>query len=150
MNRSIIFILLLVSCASGRRIEPCKFVIDIWDHDYSMAYTRHYQLSMDSLLVGETGGIEGDDSTILLKREVSQSDTELLCANLQTFPFESIGEKYDNPLIDDGDIKRIRLTYNNRTKTIDVKNVYQKDVAQIIDLVNRILRDKFLIDYVER
>lgn len=61
--------------------------------------------------------------------------------------FLSLKNEYKNPLVSDGDRKKIMIQYNGKVKNIVLSNFYQKDVAQLFDLINCIVLKRLKIKY---
>jgi len=56
--------------------------------------------------------------------------------------------EYTDPLVSDGDQKRIIIQLNEKKKTIDVENVYNKLIASLIEKVNFLLKEGLKIRYI--
>lgn len=134
---SIIFV--LSTCIHSPSSKKHKFSIDIWDYNYSMSYTMHYKIDDDSLRVIAIDNIQGGRSRNLINRKMAENEKQSIAEFLSNFPFESLDSLYINPLVNDGDQKKIIILFENKRKVIDVENVYQKDIDSLIVTVNKLL-----------
>jgi len=145
-----IFILLLLvnnyynNCG---QVNP-KFSITIWDTNSSLGYTIVYHINDDSLKVNRNSGFEDDKNRILLQRKLTENESKTFSKFLSSFPIDSLKSKYnaDNTKITvmDGDQKSVQLQFNNKIKTIDIYNYYQKDLDGLFQVINKYIPDKGL------
>jgi hypothetical protein len=149
--KSILFGLLFSMSFHGSMLEhkaAPKCSIKIWDYNYSMSYTMFYDITDDSLIIKKLNGVKGEKDTVLVKRLLTGDERRLFS---DCFPFlniDSLKNEYNNPLVEDGDRKRIVIQLDNKaSKTIDVANYYQRDLAILFNRVNRIVPPELKITY---
>jgi hypothetical protein len=99
----------------------------------------HYKIDDDSLRVIAIDNIQGGRSRNLINRKMAENEKQSIAEFLSNFPFESLDSLYINPLVNDGDQKKIIILFENKRKVIDVENVYQKDIDSLIVTVNKLL-----------
>jgi hypothetical protein len=146
--KSIFALIFIVStCAQSQSCKTPIYSLNIWDYDYSMAYTIHYKINNDSLTVTTISGIVGESDKMIISRKINQKEEKILCDFLSSFPIDSLATEYKDPLVSDGDQKRIEIIFNNKKKTIDVENFYQKDIDHLLNTVNQILGKDIQIKY---
>lgn len=124
-----------------------KFSIDIWDYNYSMSYTMHYKIDVDSLSVIAIDNLQGGRSRNLIMRKMAESEKKSIAEFLSNFPFERLDSLYINPLVNDGDQKKIIILFEDKRKVIEIENVYQKDIDSLIVNVNKLLNYDARIKY---
>jgi hypothetical protein len=127
--------------------RPVKYSVTIWDYNYSMSYTLFYHVSNDSLVVKRITGISNEKDSVIVKEKLSQKHCILFSKFLNTFKIDRLKSKYINPLVEDGDRKRVTIQIGPKIKTIEIANVYQKDIASLFDLTNQILPTDLKIIY---
>jgi hypothetical protein len=115
-----------------------------------MAYTTHYKINGDSLVITGISSIENERSNVLLSRKLQNKEREKLFDFLSTFSFNSLLSEYKNELIQDGDRKKIVILFNEKMKTIEIKNYYQDDLASLFKALNVIIGNEFKIEYENR
>lgn len=143
-------VLIVSTCAQVKNKRGHQFSLSIWDYNYSMAYTTLYKVNDDSVIVSNISGLEKEGNKILLSRKINEAEKEKLYNFLSTFPLDTISAEYKNPLIDDGDQKRVEIIFANKKKTIDLENVYQEDMERLFTIVNEVLEKKMQIKYREQ
>ncbi len=83
-----------------------KYSIKLWDYNYSMAYTTFYKIDADSVTVKYISGIKNMSDSILMKRSLSEQECKMVWNFLSSHHIDQLRNKYNNPLVDDGDRKR--------------------------------------------
>lgn len=139
---------LITLCMSLRKNE-CKgrYSIKIWDYDYSMTYTTFYKIDADSVTVKYISGVQDEKDSILMQKSVSRSECKMVLNFLLSHNIARLKNKYGNPMVDDGDRKRIVFNVNGKSKTVDIANFYQKDMNELFDIINRIVSKDLKIKY---
>jgi len=124
-----------------------KYSIKIWDYDYSMAYTTFYKIDADSVTVQGISGINNEHDSILMQRSLSEQECKMVWGFLSSHNITGLKNKYSNPLVDDGDRKRVILDVKDKSKTIEIENFYQKDMGELFDVINKIVNKDLQIKY---
>ncbi|MEO9022811.1 MAG: hypothetical protein ABI237_18180 [Ginsengibacter sp.] len=128
-----------------------KFSIEIWDFNYSLAFTCLYTLSNDSLTITRISGIKNEKDSFLFRYSLKKDEQKKISKYLSSQNFDSLKNNYETPLIDDGDRKRIKIRIGDSAlKTIDISNYYQKNLGELFDYINQIIPIpiQFKIKYV--
>ena len=148
--KSIFAIAFIIStCAQVRNNKQEKFSVSIWDYNNSMAYTTFYKINNDSIIVSSIGGLENETNKVLLSRTIKDGEKSRLYNFLSTFPLDTIATEYKNPLVQDGDQKRVEIVFTNKKKTIDIENVYQRDMDRLFTVINDMLEKNLKIRYAK-
>lgn len=124
-----------------------NYSISIWNYDYSMAHTMYYHIDNRSLVVKSISGIENEKDSIFLKRKISKEEEKILTDFLSSFKINNLKNSYVNPLVDDGDRKKINLTINSESKQVEVANMYDEQLAQLFIVINQIVDEHLRIQY---
>jgi hypothetical protein len=127
-----------------------NFTIDIFDYNYSMAYTLHYHITNDSVSVIKLNGLNAEHSVCLLQKKLDPVNRSQLLNLLSSSSFKSLKNEYKNPLVNDGDQKTVVIQLNGQKKIIEIENIYNEEIARLIYKVNRVLKDEFKIKYVKK
>lgn len=130
--------------------NPKKYSIKIIDQDYSMAYTTQYHIFNDSLVIVNIGGIESEQDSCIVNKKINESQTEKVYSFLCSLNIMKLKNKYENPFVEDGDRKMVTICFNNIIKTVEINNFYQKDIANLFDVINQIIGTEFKIVYRSR
>jgi hypothetical protein len=136
----------MVYCGPPEKKET-KFDIDIWNYNSSLSFTVQYHFDNEKMFVKRIGGLVHEDSDTLKTRQLTISEKELISCFLDSFPIESIKNKYEKPFFEDGDQKKIDLTINDKSKTIFISNVYQQNIAELFITLNQFLDNDLKIRY---
>lgn len=148
--KNLLILTLLLSFKSKSQVSNCNqkiYSIEIFDENYSMAYTTRYRIFNDSLVIKNESGVEGDKDSCLVVKKIADTQREKILRFLNSFDFIKLKNKYENPNINDGDRKTVRICFKSKLKTININNVYQKDMANLFDLLNQIIDPEFRIRY---
>lgn len=132
---------------------PCKkniFMVDIFDSNYSMSYTLHYHITKDSLTIIKLNGLQNANTIHLMKKKLSIVERDRILKVIKSPSFKSLKHQYKNSLIEDGDRKRIVIQLDNQKKTIEIANVYNKEIASLINSINTVLDEKYKIRYLKK
>jgi hypothetical protein len=124
-----------------------KYSIAVWNYNYSMAYTMYYHIDNDSLVVKRLSGIKEEKDSVLIERKINKDEQKVFIDFLSSQKIFTLKNKYSNPLVDDGDRKKIVVRFGSRTKTLEVTNFYQKDIGRLIDIINQTVNKDLYIDY---
>ena len=143
------FIFILGTCVQRTNTQGQKFSIDIWDYNYSMAYTVHYKINEDSVIAISLSGIQNENDKFILNRGITQIEKKKLYDFLSYFPIESLASEYKNQLVSDGDIKKIEIVFKGKRKSIDVENFYQKDIDRLFNEINQVFEKDVIIKYMK-
>ncbi len=127
----------------------CKFSLHIWNYNNSSAYTTYYKIDSDSINVTIENGIQGESDKIILRRRMKDTEKKSLYNFLLSFPIDRLDTIYKNPLVEDGDQKRIEISICGKRKTIDIENFYQKDLARLFNNINEFFEKDIQINYVK-
>lgn len=144
-NLQIIGFIILTSILGSCKSEPIKpFELSVADYNYSLAYSVLYKLTDKKLTITFRGELE-NEKDIILYTSTDLPKKEM--RKLSKINLDSLGVFYSNPCISDGDIKVYRFTKNGKTKQIQIQNYYQKDLSPSIELINKIVPEKFKMYY---
>lgn len=149
MKNLLVFILFL-SCRADAQTDHCnhkKYFILIQDFDYSMANTTRYCIVDDSLTITSSGGLVGEHDSCLVAKKITEDQSEKIQSFLGSLDLESLKDKYEKPYVNDGDQKMVSICFRNKMKNVEINNVYQKDMANLYEVVNQIIDEKFRIRY---
>jgi len=147
--KSILLVNLFLITMSSSFIGNCKeqYSIEVWDYDYSMAYTTFYKIDADSVTVEYIGGIKNERDSVLMKRQLREDECKVVWNFISSHNIDHFKDKYSNPLVDDGDRKRVILNIKGKSKTIEIANFYQKDMGELFDVINKIVNKDLQIKY---
>lgn len=134
-----IILLMINSLASSHGDSANKYSISLWDYNYSMAYTMYYHIDNKSLIIKNISGINNEKDTILVERKLNENERNLFFAFFDSFDIDTLKNEYTNPLVEDGNRKKITIQLNQKTKTIGIANSYQKDLDSLVNLMNRLI-----------
>jgi hypothetical protein len=135
------------ACAQSSSSVQSKFDITIWDYNYSMAYTIKYKITTDSLIINNIGGVQNESVRVILQRALTQSEVQKMQDFLSSFPIDNLRNEYRNPLVQDGDRKKVEIKFNKKEKIIELENVYQEDMDRLFNKVNQMLENDMKIRY---
>ena len=142
---TILTILTLVSCvqkSKNTKIRP--FEIVVYNSDYSMAYSHKYVLTEKDLKIIFKSEIEGEKDSTVFKTDL-QSNENL--NKLSEINIDSLKEYYSNPCIADGSQIFVKLSKDNKIKTVQLSNYYLADIGLTIELINDLTPEKYRIRY---
>ena len=156
INNSLFLIitLLLLSCADSKAkgqsnanaesfiIKP--FEIDVFDSDYSMAYTIQTVITNSELKIVFYSGVVGEKDSVLFFFFFQPSGTLQQISNIN---LDSLKEYYSNTCISDGSQITVISKKNGREKSIRLCNYYHEDIGKAILLINSLVADKYQIWY---
>ena len=138
---SYIFLFLFFSCTETK-IDP--FYLSIRDFNYSLAYSVIYELNENELVLKSIGELEGEVPLILYTTKDLPKKNLLTISQID---LDSLNVYYANPCIDDGDIKDLRLKKDGKQKDIRLSNYYHPIMGEAVELINKMVPEKFQIDY---
>jgi hypothetical protein len=136
--------------AQTNQSNPTRYSIEIFDQDYSMAYTIQYRVFDDSLTITGISGIVGEKDSCLMQKKIDKSQSEAIYHFLSSLNLKKLKSKYENPLIDDGDRKIVTICFKSINKTVEINNFYQEDMANLFKVVNQVIGPKLKIEYRNR
>lgn len=105
-NAVLILVFITNYCSQNNPDLKTKLSVDIWDYNYSMAYTILYHIDNDSLVVQNIGNLENENVKYLIKRKLTDQEKNEINTFLGSFPIDRLKTAYKNPLVEDGDRKR--------------------------------------------
>lgn len=143
----ILFLGCEVAAAQSNQCNQKKYSIEIFDYNFSMAYTTGYNIVDDSLIIIGLNGIEGRKDTCLVAKKISEDQSQKVYNFLCSLDIMKLKDKYENPLIDDGDQKMVKICFKNKIKTVEINNIYQKDMANLFDVINQFIGEEYKIRY---
>lgn len=148
MKKIILIPLFLISAyCYAIHLKNIRYSIKLWNYNYSMAYTMYYHIDNDSLTVKRISGIKEEKDSVLIERKINKQEQQVFIYFLSSKNIFALKNKYSNPLVDDGDRKKIVVQFGSRTKTLEVNNFYQKDIGKLVDIINQIVSKDVYIDY---
>ncbi len=147
MKNAFILILIMHSCSQSTTDTNRPFSINIWNYDYSLAYTIHYKINNDSLIINSISGVQNESGRTLLSKRLSINERSNMCRFLSSFPLNSLKNNYKDSLVEDGDQKKVEIAFNSKIKTIELSNFYQKDIGSLFNVVNHLLEKDMQIEY---
>ena len=144
MNKTICFLTfsLLLSCNISKPLS--HFRLEIYNYDYAMAYSKKYTLTEKDLNIVFRGEVEGEKDSTLFSTEVKPTEALRTLSNID---FGALKDEYKNNCVDDGYQISVVFSKEDKTKTIHISNYHQEDIAFAIELINKIVPDKYRIYY---
>lgn len=79
-----------------------QFTINIWDADYSAAYTRLYTITNDSLVVKGIGGLVNEGAKLLQRNRLTPNQQQIIYSFFNAVNIDTFKGEYSNPLVADG------------------------------------------------
>jgi hypothetical protein len=143
-------LIVLLSYGATAQTNPKRYSIEIFDQEYSMAYTIQYHVFDDSLTITGISGIVGEKDSCLMQKKIDKSQSEAIYNFLSSLNLKKLKSKYENPLIDDGDRKIVTICFKSINKTVEINNFYQEDMANLFKVVNQVIGPKLKIEYRDR
>ncbi|WP_431209670.1 hypothetical protein ACQ86N_26445 [Puia sp. P3] len=113
----------------------------VWGYEYPMAYTTFYKIDANSVTVKYISGIENEKDSVLMQRLLKESECKMVLNFLSSHNVERFKVKYSNPMVDDGDRKRVVFTVKGKSKTVEIANFYQKDMGELFSVLNNEISD---------
>ena len=144
MTKIIFYLTILLVLACDNKKPLNQFSLVLYDYDYAMAYSKKYVLTDKDLNIVFRGELEGEKDSILFSTQLKPT------ADLRTLSqidFGMLRDNYKNDCVDDGYQISIVFTGENQVKTIHLSNYHQEDVAFAIELINKIVPEKYQIYY---
>jgi hypothetical protein len=96
------------------------------------------------------GGIKGEHDRCIVKEKINKSQSERIINFLSSLDIMNLKCKYENPLVNDGDRKMVTICFNSIIKTVEINNFYQKDMANLFDVIKQIVGAELKISYRSR
>ncbi|MEK6153871.1 hypothetical protein WIW50_11450 [Flavobacteriaceae bacterium 3-367] len=146
MRRSIALTFLLCTLiTNGCKNEPIEpFELSVADFNYSMAYSILYRLTNDNLTITYRGELENErDSIIFTTTELPKNKIR----ELSQIRIDSLSAYYSNDCIADGDIKVLLFKKNDTLKRIQLNNYYHHELSPAIEIINKIVPERFKMYY---
>ncbi len=116
----------------------------VYDADYSMAYVFQYILTDKNLEIIFKGELEGEKDSTLFKIDLQPNETLNKLSNIN---LDGLQKRYSNPCMMDGSQVTVKLSKDNKTKTVHLSNYYQADIGLAIELINSLTPKKYKIWY---
>jgi hypothetical protein len=139
------FSVIFLTGLSTREYCEHHFSVKVWDRNFSMGYAILYKIDSDSLTVKSMSGDEKDK--MLMKEALSEAQCQIMWHFLSTHNIDSFSTEYNNPSVQDGDRKRIEFKVEDKSKTVDIANFYQKDMDELFGIINRMVNKDLQIYY---
>jgi hypothetical protein len=108
-----------------------------------MSYSIQYHFDNENLIIKKIKTLENENSSIIKNRRLNNKEQISIQYFLKTFPLNSFKDKYENYLIEDGEQKKIEIKINDTKKIIYISNFYQKDISNLINLLNQYIDKNF-------
>ena len=115
-----------------------------------MSYTLHYQVTNDSIKIIKLNGLRSEHSVFLLREKLPVIQRDSLLNLIKSKSFKRLKKEYKNSLIEDGDRKRVVIQLNDEKKTIEIVNVYNKEIAKLFYSINHHLKEELKIRYIKQ
>jgi len=140
---ALITIILSFSC-KNKHMEKCdkSYSIQVWNINASRAFVNLYAISEDSISITFLGGVVGDTERVLYGKALSQEERLDLCDWLGSIDIDTLKTEYINKAVEDGNQKKVEIILGSKTKTIYVSNFYQKDLGELFNVINMIVKDE--------
>jgi hypothetical protein len=126
----------------GNDIKP--FEADIFNSNFSMAYSVLIVLTEKELKIILKSGLIGEKDSLLFYKALALSDTLLQISNLN---LSELKEYYSNPCIDDGSQITVIIKKGGKEKSVHLSNYYQDYIGKIIYLANSFVPKKYRVWY---
>jgi len=164
MRRSLfVLLLILVSCGqvsnkpgksnTGKenpKIKLIPFELIVEDQDHCMSHTFIYKFSDKKMEifsrcdVNIIGMRKGENIDTVYRSDLKCNETLKMLSNIN---LDSLQEGYFNRCIIDGSQLNVKLSKDNKSKTIYLGNYYQADIGLAIELINKLTPEKYKIWY---
>jgi len=147
--KNIIFINFFLLLCIPLKKDDCKerYSIEVWDYDYSMAYTIFYKIDNDSVTVKYISGIRNGKDSVLMQRTIRANECKMVWNFFQSHDINRFKDKYSNPMVDDGDQKRVVFNVKGKSKAVEIANFYQRDMGELFGVINKIVDKGLQIKY---
>jgi hypothetical protein len=147
MTRIITILIIFIFASCGQTYENNKikpFEIVVYNSDYSMAYSHKYVLTEKDLKIIYKSEIEGEKDSTVFKTDLKPNEN---LVKLSEINIDSLKAYYSNPCIADGSQIFIKLSKDNKTKTVQLSNYYLAEIGLAIELINDLTPEKYRIRY---
>lgn len=104
-------------------------------------------MNEESLEIFRHGGVEGETRESIYRKFLSDEEKNKARSLIEKFSIDSLQTHYENPCVQDGDNKTLLVKIGEKQKQIHVSNYYQKDVGELVELLNSIILKRFEINY---
>lgn len=122
--------------------------VDAWD--LCAGYGHRYEISPKTIQI-TTLNDYGEKPRIVWESRLTEEQIKSFAAYLDRLPLGNLKERYDNPNISDGIGLNFHIGLTDGTKkTIEVHEVYQKDLAGVVERIDAIVPEKYQIGYEPR
>jgi hypothetical protein len=128
-------------------VQRERYLVKIWDLNFSMSQTVFYKIDSDSIFVQRISSVVGEKDSVLMYKSLDDREYKTILNYLLSHDISEFKEKYSDPLIQDGNRKKVILNIGNKSKAIDIQNCYQKDLGELFELVNKIVTTNIQIKY---
>lgn len=131
-------------------IKLIPFELTVEDADYSMAHSYIYKFSDKRMVILSRNDIniagmrKGENIDTVYKSDLKYTETLKKLSNMN---LDSLQDGYFNRCIEDGSQVTVNLCKDNKNKTIHLSNYYRAEIGIVIELINRLIPEKYKIWY---
>ena len=147
MQWVLILVFSLLNGCSVPLSKDIKFQIDIWKFNSSMANTILYHTDNEKLVISYIGTLRNENIKVLVNRKLEEFEQRKIISFLNKFPLDQLKDKYEDKLIEDGTQIKLEIKINDKTKTIYISNIYQKNIVELIDVINQSIDKNLKLKY---
>jgi hypothetical protein len=106
-----------------------------------------YDVDTDRVEVRAVGHLVNEVPELLFDRKLTDDERYLIGDFLNSFPLDELKSTYIDPYVQDGDQKLFIISLGAFEKRVKVSNYYQKDLASIVNLINRLVPSELSVAY---
>ncbi|GAA4301032.1 hypothetical protein GCM10023183_11790 [Nibribacter koreensis] len=121
-------------------LNPFKLIIK--KYDFAAAYQLQYLVTEKELRITFISEVEGEKDSILFAKHLKTTPD---LKKLSELNLDSLKDYYQNPCIDDGNQILVYLAKEDKKKSVHLSNYYHPEISPVIDLMNRIVPEKYRI-----
>ena len=121
--------------------------ITLYDSDYAQSMSRVYEVDTDRVEVRAVGNLVNEVPELLFDRKLTDEERHLIEEFFNSFPLDELQSTYITPYVQDGDQKLFVISLGALRRRVKVSNYYQKDLASIVNLINRLVPSELSITY---
>jgi hypothetical protein len=150
INKAIFFVFLIILFQGCETNSPKEhFKITVISSNYSMAYSNETVIT-DSLAQARfIGGIVGEEPRILWQQALNRSQLDAFYSFLNNENLDTLNRIYNNPAIIDGMQFYFQIDYRNKSKKVQLGNLWLPQLLKLANIVNSILPDSLKYDLSE-
>ena len=124
-----------------------RFHITLYDSDYAQSMSRVYEVDTDRVQVRAVGHLVNEVPELLFDRKLTDDERYLIGDFLNSFPLDELKSTYIDPYVQDGDQKLFIISLGAFEKRVKVSNYYQKDLASVVNQINRLVPSELSVAY---